>query len=115
MHAVDERGDVDLDDVAVVERAGVRDAVADDLVDAGAQRLREALVAERGRVGAVLDQELVADPVELVGGDAGRDVRADSRARRAAIAAGARIRAIGVGVLDHRVVVVGAARRGRVT
>ena len=39
--AADEGGDVDVDDVAVLERAVVGDAVADDLVDAGAQRLRE--------------------------------------------------------------------------
>ena len=40
-----------------------------------AQRLGEALVTERRRVGAVVEQELVADPVELVGRDAGRDLR----------------------------------------
>ena len=39
VHAADVRGDVDLDDVAVLERAAVRDAVADDLVHARAQRL----------------------------------------------------------------------------
>ena len=75
VHAVEVRGDVDVDDVAVLDHAAVRDAVADHLVDAGAQRLREAAVAERRGVGAVVAEELVADPVELVGGDA--------RARRA--------------------------------
>ena len=80
VHAVDEGGDVDVDDVAVLDDAGVGDAVADHLVDARAQRLREAAVAERRGVGAVVAQELVADPVELVGGDAGCDVGADQLA-----------------------------------
>ena len=48
----------------------VGDAVADDLVDRGAQRLREAVVVERARVAAPGDAGLVADRVELVGGDA---------------------------------------------
>ena len=34
VHAVDEGGDVDVDDVAVLDAPAVRDAVADDLVDA---------------------------------------------------------------------------------
>src|SRR5690606_30661353 len=52
-------------------------AVADDLVDRGADRLGEALVVERGRVRAVVDDELVAQAIELAGGDSGSDVRAD--------------------------------------
>src|SRR5690606_5610111 len=68
--AVEEGGDVDVDDVAVLEGTGVGDAVADDLVDAAAQRLREAAVAQRRGVGPVVAEELVPDPVELVGGDA---------------------------------------------
>jgi hypothetical protein len=40
--AVLERGHVDLDQVAVLERPGVGDAVTDDLVDRGADRLGEA-------------------------------------------------------------------------
>ena len=55
----------------------VGDAVADDLVQRGAQRLRVAAVAERGGVGAVADQEVVPDLVQEVGGHAGRDVPAD--------------------------------------
>ena len=37
VHPTDEAGDVDVDDVAVLQRTGVGDAVADDLVDRGAQ------------------------------------------------------------------------------
>ena len=77
MHAVDERGDVDVDDVAVQQLAAVGDAVADDLVDRGAQRLGEVAVVEGARVGAAGDAGLVADAVELVGGDAGGDGLAD--------------------------------------
>src|SRR5436190_10858672 len=75
MDSPDERGDVDVDDVAVLEPAGVRDAVTDALVDRGAQRLRETLVTERRRVGTVVAEEVVADPVDLVG----RDTRLDDR------------------------------------
>ena len=46
----------------------------------GAQRLGEAAVAERRRVRAVVEEELVADRVELVGGDARLDVLARRRA-----------------------------------
>ena len=49
----------------------VGDAVADDLVDRGAQALGVAVVVERARVGAALDVELVAVRVDLVGGDPG--------------------------------------------
>ena len=50
------------------------------------RRLGEALVAQRRRVGAVVAEELVADPVELVGGDARGDV-----ARRPARGPGRRV------------------------
>ena len=42
VHAVEVDGDVDVDDVAVDQRPAVGDAVADDLVDRGADRLGEA-------------------------------------------------------------------------
>jgi hypothetical protein len=73
VHAAHVGRDVDVDDVAVLQGAAVGDAVADHLVDRGAQGLGEAPVAERRRVGAVVEQELVADSVDLVRGDAGRD------------------------------------------
>ena len=95
VHAADERGDVDVDDVAVAQHGGVGDAVADDLVDRGAQRLGEAAVAERRRVGAVVDEELVPDAVQLVGGDArARCARATSAIACAAIRPATRIRSI---------------------
>ena len=74
--AVEVGGDVDVDDVAVLDHPAVRDAVADHLVDAGAEALGEAAVAERRGVRAVVAEELVADPVELVGRHARGDVGA---------------------------------------
>ena len=68
--AVEVDRDVEVADVAVDERPVVGDAVADDLVHRRAQRLREAVVVERARVAAPVDAGLVADGVELVGGDA---------------------------------------------
>src|SRR5690606_6777115 len=68
VHPVDVRGHVDVDDVALLQDGRIRDAVADDLVEAGAARLGEALVAEGGRVGAVVAEERVHHPVDLVGG-----------------------------------------------
>ena len=69
VHVVLVGGDVDFDDVAVLQRASVRDAVADDLVDAGAAGLGVVAVVEGRRVGAVIAHVLVSDAVELVGGD----------------------------------------------
>ena len=84
VHAVDVGGDVDVDDVAVLDHRRVRDAVADDLVQRRAAGLREALVAQRRRVGAVVDHVLVGDAVQLVGRHAGSDGLAGlgQRARR---------------------------------
>lgn len=42
--------DINIDDVAVLERAPVGNAVADDLVDGGADGLREVVVVQRGGV-----------------------------------------------------------------
>ena len=54
----------------------VGDAVADDLVDRRAERLGEGAVVEGAGVAAAADALLVAQGVELVGGDAGRHRRA---------------------------------------
>ncbi len=77
--AVLDDGDVDVDDVALLEAlVRARDAVADHVIDRGADRLREAAVIQGGRNGLLhVHDELVAAGIELVGGDAGYDVRAD--------------------------------------
>ena len=59
-----------------------------------AQGLRVTAVAERARVGAVVAEELVPDPVKLVGGDARRDVPADLGKRPGGERPATRIRSI---------------------
>jgi hypothetical protein len=71
--AVEVDGHVEVHDVAVTHHPVVGDAVADDLVDRGAQRLREAVVVERAGVAPPLDAQLVHVDVDLVGGHAGLD------------------------------------------
>lgn len=62
-------GDVDVDDVAVGQLAGVGDAVADHLVHRGAHRLGEPPVAERARVGAGHHRRVMHEAVQRIGGD----------------------------------------------
>ena len=50
MEATDVNGDVDVDDVTVGQRSVVRYSVTDDVVDRGADGLREAAVVQRRRV-----------------------------------------------------------------
>lgn len=76
MPAVDDARQVDVDDVAVSQNVVVGDAVADDFVDAGANGVGVAVVAQAGRSVAVLDGVIVSQLVDLAGGDAGPDVRA---------------------------------------
>src|SRR5690554_1432790 len=61
--------DVDVDDVAVPELAVRGDAVADDLVDRGADALGEALVVQRSGDRALGEGVLVHELVDFVGGD----------------------------------------------
>ncbi len=70
VHAAEVRGDVNVDDVAVVDQRVVGDPVADYLVQRGAQRLRVTAVPERAGVGTVADQEVVAYLVQVIGRDA---------------------------------------------
>src|SRR5690606_2228991 len=77
--AVLDDGHVDVEDVPVPEHLGLAgDAVADHVVDRGAHRLGIAAVADIGRHRALhLDDMVVADPVQLLGGRPGLDVRGD--------------------------------------
>src|SRR5688500_13342281 len=47
VYPMDIGGDVDLDDVTILEGTGVGDAVADDLIDRSAAGLREPAIAKR--------------------------------------------------------------------
>src|SRR5260221_2039359 len=73
--AVDDRSDVDVDDVAVLERLVDWNAVADDMDDRNAAALGVAAVAQRCRSRARIESHLVDDVVELLGRDAGHYVR----------------------------------------
>src|SRR6267143_5623740 len=78
-----DHGDVDIQDVARLEHALARNTVADLVVDRGADRLREGLVAGRRVVQRsgdrllLLDDQVMAEAVELAGRDARLDARGD--------------------------------------
>lgn len=66
VHAVEEGGDIDVEDVTGLHHGGIRDSVADDLVQARAAGFLEPEVAERGRVGPVLHEHVVHHLVDVV-------------------------------------------------
>ena len=75
--AVQDRGAVHVDDVALVQHVRIAgDTVADHVVDRGAHALGIALVVEVGRRATVLDGVVVDHLVDLVGGHARGDVLA---------------------------------------
>src|SRR5205085_1614448 len=73
--------DVDVDDVALLERVRAGDAVHDHRVRRDADRSGIAAVALRGRHAAAARDVLLADPVELGGRHARADVLPDGRDR----------------------------------
>src|SRR5712692_171460 len=78
-----DHGDVDIQDIAGLEHALPWNAVADLVVDRGADRFRKGLVAGRGVIQRggdrllLLDDQIMAKTVEFAGGDSGLDVRGD--------------------------------------
>jgi hypothetical protein len=81
--AVLDHGDVDIQDIACLEHAVARHAVADLVVHRGADRFRVRAVARRGVIERRRDRALhlhhvaVAQIVQLSGRDAGANVRGD--------------------------------------
>src|SRR3954451_13576647 len=65
--AVDDEGDVDIDDVAFLQRAVAWHAVADHVVDGGAGRIAVAAIHQRRRIGAVAEGEVADEFVDLRG------------------------------------------------
>ena len=76
--AILNNGHVNIEQVAVLEHPVVGNPVTNHVVDRGAHCLREPPVADVGR-DRVLDPDdvIVADPVQIVGADAGRDMLPD--------------------------------------
>src|SRR6266849_70283 len=78
-----DHGDVDIQDISGLEHALPGNAVADLVVDRGADRLRKGLVAGRSVVQRggdrllLLDDQVMAKTVELAGRDSRLDARAD--------------------------------------
>ena len=70
MPAVQDHGDVDIDDVAVAQRLVVGNAVADDMIDGGADGVAIAAIAQAGGNGAMGDDVVIGHLVQLGGGDA---------------------------------------------
>src|SRR5262249_2156292 len=102
MPAVEDDGDVDVEDIAVLQLLVAGNAVADDMVDGGADRLRETAVVQGRRNGAAPDDEVVAQAVEFARGDARLDVGRDivERLRRQATGAPHGLEVLGAVDLD---------------
>ena len=77
MPAIDDQGHVDVDDVAFAQRLVIGNAVADDVVDRGADRLGIAAIIKRCRHCAVVAGKLHNQAVQRIRGDSwphqGRD------------------------------------------
>ena len=73
--AIEQRGDIDVDDVAVLQLLVARNAVADDMVDRGAAAVREPAIAEGGGQRIFAQHMRADDVVEFTRCDAGDDVR----------------------------------------
>lgn len=74
MPAVDDARQVDVHDVAALQNVVVRDAMADDFIDASTNGIWIAVVTEARRRVAVLNGVIVGQLVDLFGGDAGPDL-----------------------------------------
>ena len=75
MPAVQDDGDVDIDDIALTQRLVVGYAVADDMVDRGADSMAIAAIAQAGGQGAMADGIVISHLVQRGGGDARLDQR----------------------------------------
>ncbi len=76
--AVLDHGDVDIHDIAVLQFLVGGNAVADLVVDRGADGFRETVVVEWRWNGLLhIDDIIVTQPIQLVGGDTGRDMGLD--------------------------------------
>jgi len=77
MPTIENNGHIDIDDIAVDQRPIPRNAMADHVIDRGAGGFGIAAIAQRRRCRAMRQGEVMAKLVQLPGGDAGQDMRAD--------------------------------------
>src|SRR5579864_2955390 len=73
--AIEDRSDVDVDDVALLEWAIAGDSVADDMIDRDAAALGIAAIAKRRWHSAALERQPIDDLVERLGRNSGNDMR----------------------------------------
>jgi len=71
--AIEEDGDVNVDNISLSQRSAVWDAMADALVNTGAYTLGEVSIVEGGGVGSSFYCHGVHSAINLVRGDAGLD------------------------------------------
>ena len=68
MEPVFEHCNIKVYDVSILQRASIRDAVANDLVHRGAATARESVIVKRGGIPVVFNDEFVNDTVDLLCG-----------------------------------------------
>ncbi len=73
MPAIDDQGDVDIDDIAFAQRFFARHPVADHMVDRSAGGIAVAAIIERCRGRAIVAGKFINEAVEFSGGHAGFD------------------------------------------
>lgn len=71
--AIHNTSDIDIDDIAILENVVAWDAMADDVVHAGAAAFGVSEVSECGWGVSMLDGVIVREPIDLAGGYAGLD------------------------------------------
>ncbi len=73
--AIDNRSEVDIDDVALLQHGAIGDSVTNHFVNARADALGKALITETSGDMPVVERVFVDQPVDFIGGDAGNDLR----------------------------------------
>ena len=73
--AIDNDRDIDVDDIAVLELAGRRNAVADDVIDADAQAVAEAAIEDGRRIMAGSAHEFPSHAIKIKRHHIGHDMR----------------------------------------
>ncbi len=75
MPAIDDGGDIDVDDVAIVQHIAIGDAVANHIIDTGAAALGEVLVTERRALVTALECPRTDEIVNVAGRNARDNLR----------------------------------------